>query len=212
MQSFVERFLALIGLLFIKLERFSSQCKSHALKRQLQDSGKDCSVSGDGVVLHEPQNITLGESVTINHHAQLYAQGSKINIGNKTYINQSALLFALNGEIHIGQNTYINHHSELIAKKSQISIGNNVLIGMYSIITTTNHGTEMNPLPIRLQEETYKDVVIEDDVWLGARVIVLQGVRIGKGAVVAAGAVVTKDVAPYTVVGGVPAKLIKKRS
>lgn len=207
-----QKILGLIGNIGIKLEQLYHLARSAALKKQFKAVGENSKISGEGLILHEPKNISLGDDVTVNHHTQLYAENSSITVGNKTYINQQALIFALNGKVSVGENTYINHHSELIAKKSKISIGNNVLIGMYSIITTTSHDTSPKAIPIRKQEETYKDVTIEDDVWLGARVIVLQGVRIGKGAVVAAGAVVTKDVEPNTVVGGVPAKLIKKRS
>jgi len=65
--------------------------------------------------------------------------------------------------------------------------------------------------PIRDQGHRPGEIIVEDDVWLGANVTVIGSVRVGQGAVVAAGAVVTKDVEPYSIVGGVPAKFIKKR-
>jgi len=80
------------------------------------------------------------------------------------------------------------------------------------MIYTSNHRFDRTDIPMIDQGNTEpKAVVIEDDVWIAARAIILPGVRIGKGAVIAAGAVVTKDVPPYTVVGGIPARKIKSR-
>lgn len=78
-------------------------------------------------------------------------------------------------------------------------------------IHATNHSFESTEIPMMLQPLREADVVIEDDVWLGANVVVTAGVRIGRGAIVAADAIVTRDVPPYTIVGGVPAKPIKSR-
>ena len=80
------------------------------------------------------------------------------------------------------------------------------------MIYTKNHSIERTDIPMNLQGETLeKPVVISNDVWIGARVIILPGVNIGEGSVLGAGCVVTRDVPPYTVVGGVPAKVIKQR-
>ena len=87
-----------------------------------------------------------------------------------------------------------------------IFIGKDCLIGHNATLCTINH----NPNPEHRGDMTFKSIRIEDKVWLGANVTILQGVTIGEGAIVAAGAVVTTDVAPRTVVGGVPAKFIKK--
>jgi len=93
-----------------------------------------------------------------------------------------------------------------------LTIGNNVMMGPDVIIYTGNHRFDRLDIPMIDQGNTEpRPVVIEDDVWIAARAIILPGVTIGRGAVVAAGAVVTKDVPPYTVVGGVPAKKIKSR-
>ncbi|MCD6461281.1 MAG: acyltransferase [Thermoplasmata archaeon] len=92
-----------------------------------------------------------------------------------------------------------------------VEIGNNVLIGPRVIIHSANHRFADRETPIRYQGHEYRRVVIEDDVWIGGGAIILPGVRIGKGAVVGAGAVVTKDVPPFSVVAGVPARVIKER-
>lgn len=109
------------------------------------------------------------------------------------------------GTLKIGARTFINSGVSICAQES-ITIGANCAIGNYTLIMDTDFHTSEN----HTQWPTARPVVIEDDVWLGARVTVLKGVTIGRGAVVAAGAVVTKDVESFTLVGGVPAHHIKK--
>jgi maltose O-acetyltransferase len=108
------------------------------------------------------------------------------------------------GTLTIGDRVFINSGVSICAQQS-VTIGSNVAIGNYSLIMDTDfHAVDDHTAP-----PACAPVVIEDDVWIAARVTVLKGVRIGHGAVVAAGAVVTRDVAPRTLVGGVPARLIR---
>ncbi|MBC8312926.1 MAG: acyltransferase [Candidatus Cloacimonetes bacterium] len=112
--------------------------------------------------------------------------------------------------LSIGHNVAINDNFWVNAI-GKVEIGNNVLIGPSVIIHSANHNYARVDIPIREQGHTIEKVIIEDDVWIGARAIILPGVTIGKGAIIAAGAVVNKDVGSYTIVGGVPAKIIKRR-
>lgn len=108
--------------------------------------------------------------------------------------------------IHIGSD-FTGNHNLTILDIREVRIGDHVMIGPGTLITTVTH-----PLDYRRRREYMAEalpVVIEDDVWIGGNVTVLPGVTIGRGSVVAAGAVVTTDVAPNTLVGGVPAKVIK---
>lgn len=112
------------------------------------------------------------------------------------------------GKVQIGKGCQIN---ENVFIQGAI-IGDHVMIAPNCSILTKNHCYGRTDIPMSLQGETPDELVIlEDDVWLGRNVIILPGVRIGKGSIVAAGAVVTKSVEPYSIVGGIPAKLIKKR-
>lgn len=114
--------------------------------------------------------------------------------------------------ITIGSNVFINHDCELDASYGRINIGNFVLIGQNVKLITVNHKYEDFNLPIYFQKaEVDQDIIVQDDVWIAANVTILPGVKIGKGSILAAGAVVTKNVEPYSIVGGVPAKLIKYR-
>lgn len=92
-------------------------------------------------------------------------------------------------------------------------IGKNVMMGEECILNPVNHSIEDVSCPMNEQGfEERRSVVIEDDVWIGCRVIILSGVTVGTGSVLAAGAVVTKDVPPYAIVGGVPAKVVRYRT
>lgn len=130
----------------------------------------------------------LGSSSKISHQVKIMAP-SNISIGKDTHVTNKVILDGRGG----------------------LTIGDDVLIGYESIIMTSTHNYQNPDTPIRLQGSYRKPVVIGNDVWLGARVIVLPGVTIGDGAVVGSGAVVTQDVPVYAVVAGVPARVIGKR-
>ncbi len=111
-------------------------------------------------------------------------------------------------KLRIGKTVQINENVVL----QNVTIGNYVMIAPNVAIMSLSHNFSNTSIPMVLQGNSKeKEVVIEDDVWLGRNVIILPGVTIGKGSIVAAGAVVSKDVRPYSIVGGVPARLIKMR-
>lgn len=107
--------------------------------------------------------------------------------------------------IHIGENVFINSNCTM-QDQGGVYIGDDVLIGHNVCLLTLNHGFE----PEKRAELHPSPIHIEDKVWIGSNATILPGVSIGKGAIVAAGAVVTRDVEENTIVGGVPARLIKK--
>jgi acetyltransferase-like isoleucine patch superfamily enzyme len=92
-----------------------------------------------------------------------------------------------------------------------IRVGNYVRIAAHNVIVASSHQYGSTEIPIKQQGFSAKGIVIEDDVWIGAGCRILDGVRIGRGAIIAAGAVITKDVEPFDIVGGVPAKVIRNR-
>ena len=113
-------------------------------------------------------------------------------------------------DLTVGNNVRLGKYL-ILNCAAPIFIGNNVMIGPGVVITTLNHGYTDLTIPMRSNKEEIKPIVIEDDIWIGAHSIILPGVKIGKGAIIAAGAVVTRDVEQYSIVGGVPAKKIKSR-
>jgi len=116
--------------------------------------------------------------------------------------------------ITVGENVGFNYGVWIAANRHKdggIRFGNNVLIGPYTVIHSGNHIFKDPHLPINKQGFIFRTIIIEDDVWIAAHCTILSGVSIGKGSVVAAGSVVTKDVPPYTIVAGVPARVISYR-
>lgn len=99
----------------------------------------------------------------------------------------------------------------ILATSGGIKIGDRSLIGFHTHIISVNHAIPSKPEKIFYSGYTNKQITIENDVWIGSHCVILPGVTIGEGAIVAAGSIVTKDVLPFTIVGGVPAKLIKER-
>ncbi|MFA6447470.1 MAG: acyltransferase [Patescibacteria group bacterium] len=112
--------------------------------------------------------------------------------------------------ISAGNRLAINIHTH-IDGRGGIRMGNGVLIGPGCVLSSGGHTYERTDIPIYEQPFNYGPIIIEDDVWLGAHVVVKNGVRIGRGSIIAAGSVVTRDVPPYCLFGGVPATFIKSR-
>ena len=135
-------------------------------------------------------------------------------IGQDTNIHPTVLI--REGEyVTIGNHCLINHNNLIQAGKSaagSITIGDYVHTGANVVMLGFNHGFYTRDIPTKEQDYMDAPIVIGDDVWIGAGAIILAGVTIGKGAIIAAGAVVNKDVPPYTIAGGVPAKVIKERT
>lgn len=151
------------------------------------------------------------------------ASDSKFNLFGKRLRNFSCKLFfdKCGKKINIDRNAIIGNHIVIgdysgIGRDSVVSdyvtIGNHVMMGPECLIYTRNHNYSSTKVPMCFQGfNEYKPVVIGDDVWIGGRVIILPGVKVGKGSVIGAGSIVTKDVEPYSIVAGNPAKKIKKR-
>lgn len=145
-----------------------------------------------GIIITNPRKIFMGKNVKVMQYSKLYANDR--------------------GIIKIGNNVSINTNVQLGAGNSgEIIIGNDVLIASNVVIRASNHVFDKVDVPIWKQGHSGGRIVIEDDVWIASNAVILPNVTIRKGAIVAAGAVVTKDVASYQVVAGIPAKTIKIR-
>lgn len=137
-----------------------------------------------------------------------------ITVGKNTSIHPTTII-RYGQNVKIGDNCLINHNNLLQPGKGPngtISIGNYVHTGVNVMFMAFNHGFYTTEIPTKEQDYMDAPIVVEDDVWIGGGSIILSGVTIGKGAIIGAGAVVNKDVPPYAIVGGVPAKVLKYRN
>lgn len=139
------------------------------------------------------------------------AVSGQVIIGNRVLFGPFVNIdCARNASLVIGNNCTINQGT-FIVSLDHIHIGSSVSIGEYCSIRDNDHQWENPSVEIREQGYTTAPVQIDDDVWIGRGVVIGKGVRIGRGAVIGANSVVVKDVEPFTVVGGIPAKIIKRR-
>ena len=160
--------------------------------------------------------IKLGKSTNIGNNVIINALskngisiGNNVTIHDNTIIECTGVLNYLGVGLKIGNNVGIAQNC-FIQVRGKVTIGNNVIFGPDVSIFSENHIIEDPYTPISKQGVVREDVFIEDGAWLGTKSTILSGVTVGKNSVVAAGSVVNKNVPPHTVVGGVPAKIIKQ--
>ena len=181
-------------------------------------SAKGLLLVGKNVRLFYPKNLQVGYNTIIEDGAEINCLSQQgIKLGNRVTIGKYAIIRPSNiyggpiGEgLTMGDNSNIGPYN-YIGCSGKITIGNNVMLAPRVSIYAENHVFDHPELLIRDQGVEKKEVIIEDDCWLAANSIILAGVTIGQGSVVAAGSVVTENVPAYSVVAGVPAKFIKSR-
>lgn len=170
-------------------------------------------ILGRNVVIRHPAKIELGNHVTIDDNALLDARGSNpgLVLEDEVIINRNCLLQAKVGAIRVGRRSSIGSNSVLVSMAG-LDIGEAVLIAGGCYLSAGAYRFSDATRPIMEQGPYSKGpLTIGDDVWIGTGAIILDGVTVGRGAVVGAGAVVTRDVPERSVVGGVPARLIRMR-
>jgi maltose O-acetyltransferase len=148
--------------------------------------------------------------VTIHRTARL-SHRRNIRLGRRALICEYAIIRGGDALVEIGHFSQIGPFT-VIFSGSGVTIGDNVMIGPHCCIASGGHDFHQVEKPMRFAGNLTKGpIVIEDNVWIGANVTVSDGVRIGRDAVVGAGSVVTKDVAPFDIVAGVPARVMGNR-
>lgn len=150
----------------------------------------------------------LGKNVFIDKDVSLLRFPKNIFIENEIVIKKGANICACNKDayIKIGDRTTVGFYTFIYASEA-IEIGNDCLIAPFVYIVDSDHAIKPE-FNINTQPNITSKIIIEDDVWIATGARILKGVKIGKGSVVAAGAIVKSDVPPYSIVGGMPAKII----
>lgn len=159
-------------------------------------------------------HVTLAPDTLVHPEARVHPRNGSIAIGAHCTIAPGVIL---QGNVTMGDNSSIQSYSIIIGYGSReepagrIVIGNYVRIAPFVQMIAANHNFSDPDKPIGLQGLTPAPIIIEDDVWVAGRATITAGVTVGTGSVIAAGAVVTRDIPPRSIVGGVPAKVIKSR-
>jgi acetyltransferase-like isoleucine patch superfamily enzyme len=172
---------------------------------------------GRGVVIQHGYQIKAGPNLILEELVHINALseqgislGRNVTVAKGTIIVCTGVIANRGIGLTIGNNSAIGAQS-FLGCQGGVRLGNNVIMGPGVRIFSENHNFDDVTIPIRLQGETRKGVVIHDDCWVGSGVTILDGVCIGEGSMVAAGSVVTKDIPPFSVVAGIPARILKNR-
>lgn len=161
------------------------------------------------------RRVTLGQKVRISPGAFVCPRRGAIEIGDYSMVNTGAMI---QGNVRIGKNCSVQNYTVIVGYgepedySGLVKIGNDVRIAPHCFMVAGNHNFDDPEKPISRQGLTCKPIIIEDDVWIAARVNVIAGVTIGRGSVIAAGSVVTKDIPPMSIAAGIPATVKKRRS
>lgn len=180
---------------------------------------------GRRVKIKSPWKMAVGSGVTIQDGCFINALckppegrrqggihiGNNVSFGRNTIIECTGVIRELGEQLVIGNGVGIAANC-FIAVRGKVTIGGNTIFGPGVHVHAENHNFGDIHTPIRLQGATRKGISIGEDCWIGSNAVLLDGVRIGKGVIVAAGAVVTKDVPDYAIAGGVPARILKYRA
>ena len=151
-----------------------------------------------------PRKFFVGKDVTISGF-------ENISIGQNVSFQERSYVLAHEGTISIGNNFGLGSNSQLCAVRGDIIIGDYCLIASNCVFRPDNHNFDRTDIPIMAQGYKTGKIIIKDDVWVASNCVILKDVVIEKGTIISAGSVVTKSVEAWSVMGGVPAKLITKR-
>lgn len=183
---------------------------------KLKGAGKSLFV-GKRVTIKCGKNMCIGNSATINENCYINSMcknnvfiGNNFSLGRNSLIDCTGVISELGESLKIGDNVGISPNFTLFVRGNVI-IGNDVIIGPNVTMVAENHVFDDLEKPIRLQGTRRKGITVGNNCWIGANVTILDGVCIGDNSIIAAGAVINKDVESNTIVGGVPGKMIKKR-
>lgn len=164
-----------------------------------------------------PSHLSVGRNVVIGDYVYMNCLGRRgVRLGDNVRIREFGWVQVTShltnpGEgLEIGADTYVGPHC-ILGAGGGISIGHDVTLGAYVQLLAENHGFADPNLPINEQGVTRRGIVVEDGCWLGNNTIVLDGVRVGRGAIVGAASVVTRDIPAGAVVAGNPARVIRSR-
>jgi acetyltransferase-like isoleucine patch superfamily enzyme len=168
---------------------------------------------GMNVVLRHPHKIVIGDNVVIDDNCCLDAKGTTnrgITIEDGVFVGRNTILSCKNGNITLEEDANVGFNVEIFSA-ADVRVGRRTLIAAYTYLVGGDHLFDRTDIPVLHQGRTARGIDVGENVWLGAHVVVSDGCRIGRDAIVGAGAVVTADVPEFHIAAGVPARVIRDR-
>jgi acetyltransferase-like isoleucine patch superfamily enzyme len=168
---------------------------------------------GVNVTLRHPRKIVIGDNVVIDDACCLDAKGSDnrgIAIGSGVFVGRNTILSCKNGDIDIDDEANLGFNTEIFSA-SRVRVGKKVLIAAYTYLVGGDHLYDRVDIPVLDQGRTARGIDVGDHVWLGAHVVVTDGSRIGRDAIVGAGAVVVGEIPEFAIAVGTPARVVRDR-
>jgi len=186
--------------------------RSVLYRRLLGKAGRNVTF-GANVVLRHPKKIRIGDNVVVDDNCCLDAKGTDnqgITLGNGVFLGRNTILSCKNGDIVIEDEANLGFNIEVFSA-SRVRIGRKVLVAAYTYLVGGDHLYDRVDVPVLDQGRTARGIDVGDHVWLGAHVVVTDGSRIGRDAIVGAGAVVVGEVPEFAIATGIPAKVVRDR-
>ena len=168
---------------------------------------------GVGVILRHPHKIRVGDHVVVDDYCCLDAKGTDnrgIDIGARAFVGRNTILSCKNGDIVIDEEANLGFNVEVFSA-SRVRVGKKVLIAAYTYLVGGDHLYDRTDIPVLDQGRTARGIEVADHAWLGAHVVVTDGSRVGRDAIVGAGAVVVGEVPDFAIATGIPAKVVRDR-
>jgi acetyltransferase-like isoleucine patch superfamily enzyme len=170
-------------------------------------------IFGINVTLRHPHKITIGDNVVIDDGCCLDAKGTDnrgITLGNGVFVGRNTILSCKNGDIIVDDHANLGFNCEIFSA-SRVRVGKSVLMAAYTYLVGGDHLYDRTDIPVLDQGRTARGIEVDDNVWLGTHVVVTDGSRVGRDAIVGAGAVVVGEIPEFSIAAGIPAKVMRDR-
>lgn len=168
---------------------------------------------GKSITIRHPHKISIGDNVVVDDYCVLDAKGldnNGITLEENIFIGRGSILSCKNGDIILEKNVVVGFNSEIFSG-SKVVIGENTLIAAYVYIIGGGHAYSKVDIPISEQEKPSHGIKVEKNCWIGAGAMVFDNVTIGEDTIIGAGALVSKDIPPFSIAAGMPARVARSR-
>jgi acetyltransferase-like isoleucine patch superfamily enzyme len=170
-------------------------------------------VFGVNLTIRHPHKITIADNVVIDDNCCLDAKGTDnkgISIGNGVFIGRNTILSCKNGDIIVDDHANLGFNCEIFSA-SRVRVGKSILMAAYTYLVGGDHLYDRVDIPVLEQGRTARGIEVDDNVWLGTHVVVTDGSRIGRDAIIGAGAVVVGEIPEFAIATGLPARVVRDR-